>query len=1266
MSGTMSNLTRAELVLLTNQNGIAVIPSPTPLTRLNYFDGKFLRAEDMQAEQLYLRTLVQLSNRGGGSGVVNGFDTVLSAGGDSVTISPGLAFDANGRTLLLPMEKALDLATLIRLTTQATPNHVATAAGSADFADCVVTDTSPMVNPTQTADLYLLTVGFLEAACGEEDVLGKICEEACATGKDRRYRVEGVVFRALPLSLSALPYVTIKSVSLGAKHLRSRVASAYYADERARIASLISGAGIRSGTWCLGAAAEIGGDVPLAVFSRSGEVTHFLDAWTARRERIDTPPRRYWAWRMAMRPWEVFLAQILQFQCQLHDVLLGIGDGPNGGGDPCANERKVIAEASLLIGQLEQYHAALADTLTSLRAAGNTSLATVTLFPEGLAAIAALRKNLGTVNKPGGTSDRILIDGGIVEVPSAGYLPVVPGTEITVNEQVRRLMGPGVDLRFCIVTPDYVPHALEEAQHMDRISLIEGLDDPKKIPPVDVLVPNGTFALRSERDGRYFEVKALGGTDSRVGTIRGAGHGRSFKTGGGAFYFAGRVDDVSSIAFTNVRANLAALLNVEPVIEDAAPVAPAPAPPTTFAARVAAWRPILTNPIRTLTINATDAASARILPAEYAEMSIVDDPFQLGQHESTDAGFRLIGTLRNALTDIDVHGPFTVATPAADIGNDTQLVTGTWIARVSVTLNGTPGQSPPFVEFAVEARRQIKAGSGFVDIKLVPRGFAVSTNDIAGRAAAATGLILTVRHEWQGSPLSGKLTGSLLANVDQGGISEVDLLENPNVAERSNPAHIMAESALDAIATPLKQSQWREAAEQNLFPQPDATNTVDVLAILDWVLFHKRRVKNCTAERVAPANRRFDVYVFDVTQFDGFNPFRQRLLSNNPKDIAFVSRVAKKIDTVQFTAGQLDRGDLAAQDLKNFSSGLQVLWAGIGMNAPQDPFNTELDRLTQYEGAIAGVSDITMAQGPEILVARPPALVDPGSDGVIVLLTNALEEKVSTWRIRPEVVNVDLDARLKGIPNPFTSEIALPLGPVSFRGPGANANAADLASMKQHWKDDGGGLARAAYVFFATSQSSSGPPPTATARATALDKELGGVDPVSLTTQPTSSAIPDSATLAVLLVPTLPVTLFLMNSGQAGSIDKIWKTGAPTPTMDEAKFQQILPLITSLGTYNVDLGTGLVVEASALTTQWTQVAQGRFLDQYFPSWADDAPVSLGGPLSQRASQAIIDVLAPHPAGTPPGVSAGMRVTGTTRTVTAYKDAPLVIFLYTPN
>jgi hypothetical protein len=39
------------VVLAASQTGLTIIPSPTPLTSLNYFDGKFLRADDLMTEK---------------------------------------------------------------------------------------------------------------------------------------------------------------------------------------------------------------------------------------------------------------------------------------------------------------------------------------------------------------------------------------------------------------------------------------------------------------------------------------------------------------------------------------------------------------------------------------------------------------------------------------------------------------------------------------------------------------------------------------------------------------------------------------------------------------------------------------------------------------------------------------------------------------------------------------------------------------------------------------------------------------------------------------------------------------------------------------------------------------------------------------------------------------------------------------------------------------------------------------------------------------
>ena len=219
------------LVLLGNQNGLALIPKDTPLTRLNYFDGKFLRAADLKAEQDYLRHLVELSNQAGGHGVAHGFDLKLG-GGDTLHVGPGLAVDPKGRVLLLTGAASVQIQQLIEKSRSQglVSKSAAKPSSNGDgFSECEPASVTPPTNALLPSDLYLITVAHAEGFCGEEDVYGRLCEEACSTLTDRPFVVEGLVLRALPLQLKTLT-ATSKSVALTQVHRRSLVASAYFND----------------------------------------------------------------------------------------------------------------------------------------------------------------------------------------------------------------------------------------------------------------------------------------------------------------------------------------------------------------------------------------------------------------------------------------------------------------------------------------------------------------------------------------------------------------------------------------------------------------------------------------------------------------------------------------------------------------------------------------------------------------------------------------------------------------------------------------------------------------------------------------------------------------------------------------------------------------------------------------------------------------------------------------------------------------------------
>lgn len=583
------------LVLAGTQGGVTLIPQPTPLTRLNYFDGKFLRADDLRVEQDYLRNLVWLSNRAGGSGVVSGLN-VSDGGGGRLELSAGLAIDPRGRVLSMPYDTTVEVAKLIEASRQAAAAKAAGAGGTPGFAACApdTVTTTPPAGGAVTEDLYLVVAYHAEAMCGEQDVYGKLCEDACVTSTARPYRLEGIVLRAVPLALGP---AACTAGWLGRKHRRSQVASAFFADERATLGREMSGARLRTEVWCRGAAAETGDGVPLAVASLSGGALEFVDEWTARRERMADPPVRWWQWQTGMRPLAVFWAQVLQFQCQLADVLsAGVDTPPTE--DPCAPAMKLLEEARTLLGDLDRRMAAARRLPGGAAVDSDNVIDRYRRQPGGAelfepAYLARVKELHGTVTAQLAAQQaaptRILIDRGIAELPPAGYLPVEVG-QVDVNTQVRRLMGEGVDLRFCVVRPDYIGHAFEEGQHLDRICLLQGLENPAAKPAVDIFVPDGRILDKPAAPaGRSFEVEiTLGGeaidfgggdadeTDggtalagdnvggsgstkskldySRRGisatadgdtgeeeglTLRGAGRSEPLPGGGGAFHFAG-------------------------------------------------------------------------------------------------------------------------------------------------------------------------------------------------------------------------------------------------------------------------------------------------------------------------------------------------------------------------------------------------------------------------------------------------------------------------------------------------------------------------------------------------------------------------------------------------------------------------------------------------------------------------------------------------------------------------------------------------------
>lgn len=967
---------------IAGRGGVPVIPRPTPLTRLHYFDGKFLRASDLTLEQEYHRQLVQFSNQAGGSGVVHGFDAVWT-GGDALALGPGLALDPQGRTLFLPEGVPLSLGELV----EASRGGAVLISGGqprtirfAGFADCEPLNADGGVATTDGGVLYLVSLFHAEDLCGEEDVLGRLCADACAKTVERPYILEGVLVRAVAITLETA-LATSAKVALTAKHLRSLTAAAYFEDERRAGGSLISGDGLRADAWCLGAGAQGGAGVPVGLFSRAGSAIRFFDAWTARRERIEPPNRRYWAGRMAMRPWDVFLAQVLQFQCQLTDCL-GHETEP-GGEDDCAPAYRLLRDTSERFSRwLDQ--GGLADRLEE-----------VTLLRSQLVDAVA-----GFAAKP---RERLLISCGIVELPSAGYLPVVPSASLSVNQQVRRMMGEGVDLRFCVVRPDFVPHALEEAQHMERISLLAGLDDPAKKPRVDVLVPDGLieakpgtvpgqgyvvdFGLASGLVGQFeglfdetgFDaprrvLESIGATaDERAilvsklddaESLFGAGRGEDLAGGGAAFHFAGRSTSFGGRVDTSDSLWLS-------VATDLDPFALARLGETRIEAEAVHQRTVAggEGQLETRTLEITlhgrllveDTREGRVSARLGGRLTVVGHP------PTGNPLTRSLTVQESVLLENQGSGKVTVAIPRLQLffdGRAQVRASREWLEAGRARVEGAAVASPRDASDLGRLERQIEA----LTRQLIAEG--VPAAEARQRAEAQLGVA-----SQRGIPLF-----------------VLDQRVSDEVVRPDHLAHQAALAALQRLGRTLGQPGFQEERARKLFPPAaPATTDLTVKATRDWVFFHRRRDKTCGFDAVKPTvpNRRYRVFHVEVDRHEE----QEILLGLLRRGIGLENYNPKEVGTVEYAGGSpaLETSQpLARQAWDSATADGNRLLLGVLASHPETEAEGEVladSRLDTLTGLYTPVTPLADAAVFEVLDDLPAGLSAIGVDGVMVFAT---------------------------------------------------------------------------------------------------------------------------------------------------------------------------------------------------------------------------------------------------------------------------------------
>jgi len=1008
-----------ELLVVGDTGGVTLIDPSTPLRRLNYFDGKFLRASDLELEQTYLRQLVAISNQGLGAGVVYGYDTTLGSG-DTIQIGPGLAIEPSGKVLLMQGTVTQSIQSLIDASKKvaAAAPDASGKAGSGTFSDCVQVAAPPPTTVIAVSDIYVIVICSAEALCGQADVYGKLCEEACVTGTDRPYRLDGVVLRAIPLQL-VTPFPTSKAVAIDSDlYLRSKVAHSWYADELLKHPNAISRSGLLSTVWCLGAGYDSSCcEVPLALIARAGSTTTFLDAWTVRRERMEAPARRYWQWKMMMRPWNVFLAQILQFQCQLAELFEGIVTPGNRATDPCVNERQALGEAGQLIEELRSGLATYRSSTTVL------SSEQPALMSLSLTRISDLQDKISALLKAGGATqykDRILIRGGIIELPPAGYLPVMNGTSVSVNDQVRALLGEGLDLRFCIATADFIAHEVEKAQHMDRISLLQGLDDPTNKPRVDIIVPDGQIAAgaTTPSGGLYDALVTFSAQQTGGLAYRGAGREESLDSGGTALYVAtAGVSESTPSKFADIVSSLSKktatmpMMALTPNLATNEFVATNSADTVNLAARVARTATLARSYVAKASgvqmteappVSARQSADGLWLTAQSDKelkslatgtQAQVSARLLIGAHPATPIAYEMMFNGRLAIDTIgaggssmsgSINGLVTVGAFRANQAQQTETEI-LFIAHVNlkITLRYTGDD---------------QNGSTTLVLQYSDTESYVVQKTYAGNAHVTYSLGI--------SPATGIMAGQVIA------LAKLDLVADAGVLDPANQNHQLARNGLDIVQASLIESEptFEQQAAAELFPSlPPATSELVIQAVRDWVMFTKRREEQCALEVTptpAAPPRRYLVLDIRALNAEAANRYIEDLTANlqNPATLgnwlnALISKAPQPHLVLQYagnSAVAISNLTAAESDWRQLNPGDTIYLAAAGAKDETDS-TLQLSRIRTFESAISADSKEDPSAKEIAILPYPPTAIPGDADGVMLFVTVATLEKVHVY-----------------------------------------------------------------------------------------------------------------------------------------------------------------------------------------------------------------------------------------------------------------------------
>jgi hypothetical protein len=438
------------------------------IDRLNAFDGLFLRAEHLARMQDYALQLSIALGRACGGGVAEGFGVGLD--GDSLVVDPGLAVDPSGR--MLRTRKALRTSLAGLTPTPESLWWVELMAEGWDYGDEPVRGVScadPCAqDPAGSPAAHPYRAEGVRLSLREE----KLPTPADEADLDRRGWVAQQFFEREHPAFGAWPGLPPAGGGSG-----SGIGNTAFLDRRWN--PLPAGRGESQG--------RPDAAVPVALLLPAWSVhdTWQVDIWTVRRDLGAPRPEQAWQPLLGLRPWPVFVAQVLQFQQLLTDRLAGSMDK----GSPMS-----LADLSTTLGEL-------ASELRSRR----------TVRPLAMADELQERLRGGSTATP--LQLPSLPQLGLRWLPPAAFLPVPQDLPIdaikgpSVLSEMIRLLGrarnshDGPEPILCICRPGDIGDVLDSARHADRIDLDDRELELRVLVPFEADVRVSDWVLVVAVDG---------------------------------------------------------------------------------------------------------------------------------------------------------------------------------------------------------------------------------------------------------------------------------------------------------------------------------------------------------------------------------------------------------------------------------------------------------------------------------------------------------------------------------------------------------------------------------------------------------------------------------------------------------------------------------------------------------------------------------------------------------------------------------------------